>query len=79
MVPIPGSNLILVVFDINGCPAVPDMKLSIVPREEVYSNGSLPCHRRTIRLPRRRPNSCINHHANVSVPFDKESVNKHIQ
>lgn len=69
MVPIPKSNLVLVVFDVNECPVPGTTKISIVPREEVYSNESLPCHRKNIlpKLSRRRPFSCITHHVNVSM------------
>lgn len=74
MVPIPGSNLILVVFDALECPVarMPSAtyeKISIVPIEEPYNNESLPCYRRNSRLSRRRPLYCINHHVNVSQSF----------
>lgn len=72
VVPIPGSNLILVVFDALECPVarMPSAtyeKISIVPIEEMYnSNDSLACIRQTDPLPRRRPLKCINRHVNVS-------------
>lgn len=71
VVPIPGSNLILVVFDALECPVarMPSAtyeKISIVPKEEEHGNESLACFRQTDPLPRRRPLSCINHHVNVS-------------
>lgn len=71
MVPIPFSNLILVVFNATECPD-PDMstntyeKVSVVPKEHIYDqNESVACFRQTERLPRRRPSSCINRHINV--------------
>lgn len=68
MVPIPHSNLILLIIDAL-CP-VPDLyyRMSIIPIEQYYGNASsLACHRAARRLNRRRPTSCINQHANVSV------------
>lgn len=67
VLPIPSSNLILLVVD-NICPvANPHYKITTAPYEQEYSNESLPCYRSTINLRRRRPPSCINRHVNVSI------------
>lgn len=64
VMPIPSSNLILLVRDMN-CPIDdPYYKITLIPK--VFANNS------TCSLPerqpmyRRRPASCINHHQNVS-------------
>lgn len=66
VLPIPSSNLILLVVE-NMCPiADPNFKITTAPYEQDISNESLPCYRSTINLRRRRPPSCINRHINVS-------------
>ncbi len=73
VVPIPRSNLILVVFDALLCPVASRIpsdvyeKVSILPVEAKYGeNETVACFRIVDPLPRRRPSSCINHHENVS-------------
>lgn len=64
MVPINGSNLILLVFDSTGCLHA-EKKISIDPVEKDY-NKTVACHRKNSRvLSRRKPAICINHHVNV--------------
>lgn len=70
VLPIPSSNLILLVVE-NMCLAVdPNYKLTTAPLEQEYSNESLACYRSTINLRRRRPSSCINRHVNVSLTLN---------
>lgn len=68
VVPIPSSNLILMVAE-NWCPGASDnhFKITTTPFEHEYNNESLACYRSTVYMRRRRPTSCINRHANVSV------------
>ncbi|XP_037045895.1 voltage-dependent calcium channel subunit alpha-2/delta-3 isoform X3 [Bradysia coprophila] len=69
VVPIPQSNLILVVFEARMCPVATTKPISIVPREYTYdNNGSLACYRvgNDNKLIRRRPSSCIRYHVNES-------------
>lgn len=68
VVPIPSSNLILLVAE-NWCPGAsdPHFKITTTPFEHEYNNESLACYRSTVYMRRRRPTSCINRHANVSV------------
>ncbi|KAJ6642973.1 Voltage-dependent calcium channel subunit alpha-2/delta-3 [Pseudolycoriella hygida] len=68
VVPIPGSNLILVVFDALECPV--DRSPSVSKRiytSKYEDNNSLACERQRNPLPRIRPLSCINHHVNESL------------
>ena len=66
VVPIPSSNLVLLVID-KDCPKTdPHYKVTLSPYKEEYSNDSLACYRSTETLQRRRPTSCINRHINVS-------------
>lgn len=68
MVPIPGSNLILLVFEVGGCSYEPGKKVSITPIEKNYNNESTACYRRNNdKMTRKRPAICINHHVNVSL------------
>lgn len=66
VLPIPSSNLLLLVLD-TLCPLPTHVpQLSTWPVEHDY-NASLACHKaRSDPLPRRRPLTCINKHANVS-------------
>ncbi|XP_053666782.1 voltage-dependent calcium channel subunit alpha-2/delta-3 [Anopheles marshallii] len=67
VLPIPSSNLLLLVLD-TLCPLPTHVpQLSTWPVEHDY-NASLACHKaRSDPLPRRRPLTCINKHANESV------------
>lgn len=73
VMPIPYSNLILLVKDLN-CPVVEDMhyRMTVDAEEFKYTNSngetppSLPCYKATRPLYRRRPASCISQHKNVS-------------
>ncbi|XP_050094593.1 voltage-dependent calcium channel subunit alpha-2/delta-3 isoform X2 [Anopheles aquasalis] len=67
VLPIPSSNLLLLVLD-TLCPLPTHVpQLSTWPVEHDY-NASLACHKqRNDPLPRRRPLTCINKHANESV------------
>lgn len=66
VLPVPSSNMILLVLD-TLCPlpsSVPT--LTTWPVQHDY-NASLACHKvHNVELPRRRPLTCINKHANVS-------------
>ncbi|KAG4073749.1 hypothetical protein HA402_000973 [Bradysia odoriphaga] len=71
VVPIPRSNLILVMFEVKMCPVAATTAttgpISIVPREHPYDNESLACYRaNNEKLIRRRPLSCIRFHVNES-------------
>lgn len=60
--PIPSSNLILLVKDMN-CPLDdPHYKITLTPK--LYTNNSCSLPERPL-LYRRRPASCISHHQNV--------------
>ncbi|KFB44569.1 AGAP005490-PA-like protein [Anopheles sinensis] len=67
VLPIPSSNLLLLVLD-TLCPLPTHVpQLSTWPVEHDY-NASLACHKaQRDPLPRRRPLTCINKHANESV------------
>lgn len=63
--PINGSNLILLVIDAE-CP-IDNKPTTIIPEiKDFYDNSSLACYRGNSAIPRRRPQSCINQHHNVS-------------
>lgn len=68
--PIPNSNLILLVKDLN-CPLIDDghYKMSSEPEEYKYKQNDteikLTCHKVANPLYRRRPASCINQNKNV--------------
>lgn len=65
VVPIPSSNLILLVAE-AWCPVDDShFKITTTPYEQGYNNESLACHRSTVYMRRRRPTSCINRHINV--------------
>ncbi|XP_062542723.1 voltage-dependent calcium channel subunit alpha-2/delta-3 isoform X3 [Armigeres subalbatus] len=67
VLPVPSSNLILLVLD-TLCPLPSHVPvLTTWPVEHDY-NASLACHKvRSVELPRRRPLTCINKHANESI------------
>ncbi|EAT48840.1 AAEL000121-PA, partial [Aedes aegypti] len=67
VLPIPSSNLILLVLD-TLCPLPSHVPvLTTWPVEHDY-NATLACHKaRSVELPRRRPLTCINKHANESI------------
>lgn len=65
--PIPSSNLILLVKDLN-CPVDDDsdFKITLTAEEYSYSGAeSLSCFQQQQILYRRRPPSCISQHKNV--------------
>lgn len=68
VLPIPASNLILLVLDVM-CPKESAFRLTVDPIEIQYdydANYSLACYKRDRELTRIRPGSCINKHMNVS-------------
>ncbi|XP_065086462.1 voltage-dependent calcium channel subunit alpha-2/delta-3 isoform X3 [Ochlerotatus camptorhynchus] len=66
VMPIPFSNMILLVLD-TLCPVPSQVHVTTWPVEHDY-NESLACHKvHNVELPRRRPLTCINKHANESV------------
>lgn len=67
--PIPNSNLILLIKDLN-CPVSDDSHYKMTVEPEPYRNSSdLPCFKADRTLYRRRPASCINQHKNVCTIF----------
>ncbi|XP_055909802.1 voltage-dependent calcium channel subunit alpha-2/delta-3 isoform X2 [Eupeodes corollae] len=68
VLPIPASNLILLVLDVL-CPKESAFRLTVDPIEVQYdydANFSLACYKRNRPLSRIRPGSCINKHMNES-------------
>lgn len=78
--PIPYSNLILLVKDLN-CPLIDDMyyKMTVKAEEYNYMSNScesqtcLPCFKTTRTLYRRRPASCISQNKNVCIQKEKQN------
>lgn len=72
VMPIPFSNMILLVLD-TLCPVPSQVHVTTWPVEHDY-NESLACHKvHNVELPRRRPLTCINKHANVSSSYKTEN------
>lgn len=73
MTPIPNTNLILLVKDLN-CPVDDEMYYKMTVESEEYKyvtqdsceSTCLTCYKATRQLYRRRPASCINQNKNVS-------------
>lgn len=64
--PIPNSNLILLVKDLN-CPIADDGHYKMhVESEQYYYSNDLTCMKALKTLYRRRPASCISQNKNVS-------------
>lgn len=68
VMPIPNSNLILLIKDLN-CPVGDDShyKMTVEPEAFNYYNMDLTCYKSSRALYRRRPTSCINQHKNVRI------------
>lgn len=69
VLPIPNSNLILLVID-QLCPRDASLILTVNPQTIDYHlpvNDSLACYKQANEFNRVRPQSCISRHANVSI------------
>lgn len=81
VLPIPNSNLILLVID-QLCPRDVSLVLTVNPKRINYPlavNETFSCYKHAREFTRVRPQSCISRHANVSIVFKFSSLlNSHL-